>query len=770
MKRSLWVVAFLIVVIGFAGFQQYQSWSLNKPQSSAQTTSEGSGSGDSGQARSTGGQAQGRAGGRARGETVPVLVATAVQKSVPIADPRRRQRRSLLDGCDQEPGDRSVINKAHFKEGQDVKKDQLLFTIDPRPFDAALKQAEANLARDNAQLSQLARTGPALRRIGRQRVCLAASSTIRFKPTRMPREAVVEADKAAVDNAKVQLSYCYIYSPVSGRVGSFLVNEGNLVRVNDGAPLVVINQISPIIVTFAVPEQNLADLKRHMASGKLLIDASFPSDEGRPEQGRLGLSITPSIVPPERSNSRRVFSNEERRLWPGQFVNVGIDSDDPRRTPSSFHRKSIQVGPEGQQVFVVEETNGSKSRPVTVGQTQRGRIGDHQRPRGRRNGRARRAISPRSWRARGNQGPGEERTTAAKGEGSKGRAKSKTKARRTRCVMNISGSLHTSAGHDHAGDARDLIFGVLGYKSLPVSDLPTVDFPTITVNANLAGASAETMASSVATPLEKNFSTIAGLDSMSSTSTLGRTQITLQFTLSRNVDAAAQDVQAMIARTARDLPPNMPSPPSYRKVNPANNSIMLLALTSDTLPLSTVDEFAQTILAQRISMVSGVAQVDVLGSQKYAVRVQLDPNQLAVRQIGIDDVVAAVQRGNVDLPVGTLNAPNRAYTLVSDGQLINGASLSTDGRHLPQRRAGAHSRHRHGDRQRREQQSRRAGSTTKGPSFSAFSGNRAPTSSKSSTPSRRFFRVCARKFRSRSNWSSSSTVPSRFANRCMTCS
>jgi hydrophobic/amphiphilic exporter-1 (mainly G- bacteria), HAE1 family len=216
-----------------------------------------------------------------------------------------------------------------------------------------------------------------------------------------------------------------------------------------------------------------------------------------------------------------------------------------------------------------------------------------------------------------------------------------------------------------------LIFGIMGYKSLPVSDLPTVDFPTVTVNANLPGASPETMASSVATPLEKNFSTIAGLDSMSSTSSLGRTQITLQFSLGRNIDAAAQDVQSMIARSARDLPQNMPSPPSYRKVNPANNSILLLALKSPTLPLSTVDEFAQTILAQRISMISGVAQVDVIGSQKYAVRLQLDPNQLAARQVGIDDVVAAVLRGSVDLPVGTLNAPNRAYTFVSDAQLTN---------------------------------------------------------------------------------------------------
>lgn len=216
-----------------------------------------------------------------------------------------------------------------------------------------------------------------------------------------------------------------------------------------------------------------------------------------------------------------------------------------------------------------------------------------------------------------------------------------------------------------------LIFGFMGYKALPVSDLPPVDFPTIVVSATLPGASPDTMAATVATPLEKQFSTISGLDSINSVSTLGRTQITMQFNLNRDIDAAAQDVQSMISRTLRELPPNMTTPPSYRKVNPANNSIFLMALTSESLPLSTVDEYAQTILAQRISMISGVAQVNVFGSQKYAVRIQLDPNQLAARQIGIDDVVNAVQRGNVDLPVGTLDAPNRAFTLVSEGQLKN---------------------------------------------------------------------------------------------------
>jgi len=216
-----------------------------------------------------------------------------------------------------------------------------------------------------------------------------------------------------------------------------------------------------------------------------------------------------------------------------------------------------------------------------------------------------------------------------------------------------------------------LLFGFMGYKSLPVSDLPPVDFPTIVVSATLPGASPETMAATVATPLEKQFATISGLDSINSVSTLGRTQVTLQFNLNRDIDAAAQDVQSMISRTLRDLPPSMTSPPSYRKVNPANNSIFLMALTSESLPLSAVDEFAEGILAQRISMIDGVAQVNVFGSQKFAVRIQVDPNKLAARQVGIDDVVSAIQRGNVDLPVGTLDAPNRAFTLVSEGQLKN---------------------------------------------------------------------------------------------------
>jgi HAE1 family hydrophobic/amphiphilic exporter-1 len=214
-----------------------------------------------------------------------------------------------------------------------------------------------------------------------------------------------------------------------------------------------------------------------------------------------------------------------------------------------------------------------------------------------------------------------------------------------------------------------LLFGIMGYRLLPVSDLPNVDFPTILVIAEFPGASPETMAASLATPLEKEFSTIAGIDSMNSTNALGITRITLQFDLSRNIDAAAQDVQAAITRAQKNLPPDLPNPPYYRKVNPADMPILYLSLGSSTLPLSTVDEYAETFIAQRISMLSGVAQVQVYGSQKYAVRAQLDPKALAARGIGIDEVANAITKGNVNLPTGTLYGRFQAFTVQASGQL-----------------------------------------------------------------------------------------------------
>ena len=216
-----------------------------------------------------------------------------------------------------------------------------------------------------------------------------------------------------------------------------------------------------------------------------------------------------------------------------------------------------------------------------------------------------------------------------------------------------------------------LVFGVMAYRLLPVSDLPSVDFPTIQVSAALPGASPETMASSVATPLERQFTTIAGLDNMSSSSTQGSTSITLQFNLSRDLDGAALDVQSAISAVARQLPPNMPSPPSYGKVNPADQPVMYLALTSKTLPLPELDEYGEVMMAQRISTVAGVAQVQVYGPQKYAVRVQVDPRQLSSRGIGIDEVADAVRGANVNLPTGILYGPLTSFTVQANGQILN---------------------------------------------------------------------------------------------------
>ena len=220
-----------------------------------------------------------------------------------------------------------------------------------------------------------------------------------------------------------------------------------------------------------------------------------------------------------------------------------------------------------------------------------------------------------------------------------------------------------------------LMFGIVGYRLLPVSSLPNVDFPTIQVRAELPGASPETMASAVATPLEKQFSTIAGVDSMYSVSGQGVTQITLQFALDRDIDAAAQDVNSAIAATARRLPSAMPAPPSFRKVNPGDFAVFYLALTSDTMPLSTVDEYAETFLAQRISTISGVAQVQVYGQQKYAVRAQVDPGALASRGIGINEVQQAISQANVNLPTGTLYGKNRLFAVQANGQLFDAAAF-----------------------------------------------------------------------------------------------
>jgi multidrug efflux system membrane fusion protein len=358
MRRSLWLIILVLVLGGFAGIQQYTSWSLNKPQAKSDAKSEGTT--ERPQARSGGGRAR---------EAIPVLVATAARKSMAIQlrAVGNVEAFSTVSVKSQVTG---VLTQAHFKEGQNVKKGQLLFTVDPRPFEAVLKQAEANLARDVAQLQNAREQARRYAELfKKQYVSQEQYEQIRTNADAL--EAVVEADKAAVENARVQLSYCYIYSPIDGQVGSLLVNEGNLVRVNDATPLVVINQVTPINVTFSVPEQNLADIRRHMATGSLKVEARYQSDEGRSEQGILAFVDNAVDRTTGTIKLKAEFKNSERRLWPGQFINVALTlstQSDAVVVPA----EAVQVGPEGQHVFVVKPDNSVEVRPVVVARTDEG--------------------------------------------------------------------------------------------------------------------------------------------------------------------------------------------------------------------------------------------------------------------------------------------------------------------------------------------------------------------------------------------------------------
>src|SRR6478735_6663848 len=218
------------------------------------------------------------------------------------------------------------------------------------------------------------------------------------------------------------------------------------------------------------------------------------------------------------------------------------------------------------------------------------------------------------------------------------------------------------------------LFGVISYRALPVSDLPNVDFPTLNVGAGLPGGDPGTMASAVARPLERQFTTIAGIDEMTSSSSTGSSNVTLQFDLNRDIDSAAVDVQTAIAAVMPLLPAGMPAPPSFRKFNPADQPIMFLGLTSDTLPMSVLDDFAETMIAPRISMVSGVSQVQVQGAAKYAVRVQLDPEKLHAQKIGINEVDTALGNWNVNLPTGQLFGPHSTFNIKAAGQLMDAAA------------------------------------------------------------------------------------------------
>src|SRR5260221_231512 len=497
--------------------------------------------------------------------TVPVLTGQVVEKSMPLRLHAIGNVETVASVAIKSRVDGQII-VTHVRDGQDLVKGDPLFQIDQKPYQSQLEQAQANLARDEAQLEYLRGQEQRYQDLLKQNF-VSKEGYAQVAANFHGAQASVTADEAAVQNARINLGYTMIRSPINGRAGKVMLSEGNMVKANDTVAMVVINQLTPIYVSVGVPEQFLNEIRARQKSAPLRVQVEL--EKGKAIGGKLAFVDNSVDVATGTIKLRGIFSNDDKQLWPGQFVESWVTLRDEEKA-------------------VVVPTQALQTGLVMIG---------------------------------------------------------------------------------------ILAFGIVSYRLLPVSDLPNVDFPTIAVTSSLPGASPETMASAVATPLEKEFSTIAGLDSMDSTNAQGVSRITLQFSLDRNIDAAAADVQAAITRALKQLPPQMPTPPAFQKVNPADAPIFYLALTSKTLPMSTVDEYAQTLLAQRISTISGVAQVQVIGSQKYAVHVQLDPKALASRGIGIDEVSDAINRHNTNLPTGTLYGSQRAYTVESNGQLMNAAAF-----------------------------------------------------------------------------------------------
>ena len=339
MKRYVWLAVILIVVGAYVGYGQMTSGTGKKPE--------------------TGRRSEGR-------PAVPVMVAAVSQKNIPVQLEAvgSVEAYSTVSVRTQVTG---TVMQVHFKVGQDVKQGDLLFTVDTRPFEATLKQAEANLARDAAVLANAREQARRYAELVKKQY-VSQEQYDQVKTNADALEASVDADKAAIENARVQLSYCRMYSPVTGRTGSLLVNEGNLVRTNDALALVTINQISPIYVTFAVPEQNLSEIKRRLIGGKLKVQAIVPQSEDRAEEGELSFIDNTVDRTTGTIRLKATFANSQRRLWPGQFVKAVLKlTDQPNAivVPS----QAVQTGQEGQHVFVVRQDSGVEIRPVVVSRT-----------------------------------------------------------------------------------------------------------------------------------------------------------------------------------------------------------------------------------------------------------------------------------------------------------------------------------------------------------------------------------------------------------------
>ncbi len=480
-------------------------------------------------------------------------------------------------------------------------------------------------------------------------------------------EGTVRNDQATIDNAKLNLVYCHITSPISGRVGLRLVDPGNMVHATDTNALLVITQLQPIAVLFTLPEDNLPAVSQHMGKGTLQVDAYSRDDQTKLGTGKLETIDNQIDQTTGTGRLKAVFDNKDNALWPNQFVNIRLLLE-VRKDSTVIPAAAIQRGPQGTYVFVAKADNTADIRPVTVAFTQDNLANIAS------------GLSPSEVVVT----DGQDKLQA----GSKIEVRQQPQPPATRSqpqqyafrearfrnsdVMNPSRIFILRPVATALLMVAIMLVGWVAYRQLPVSALPEVDYPTIQVMTFYPGANPDVMASSVTAPLERQFGQVPGLSQMTSTSSFGSSVITLQFGLDQSIDVEEQQVQAAINAATTYLPSDLPNPPIYSKVNPADSPILTLALTSKSLPLSKVEDLADTAMAQKISQVTGVGLVSLSGGQKPAVRIQANPTALASYGLSLEDVRTALAAANVDQAKGTLNGPRQSFTIGANDQLLSG--------------------------------------------------------------------------------------------------
>ncbi len=587
---------------------------------------------------------------------VPVVAGLVERKDVPIFLAGIGTV-NAFNSVAVKPREDGQLTDIRFREGQDVKVGDVLAVIDQRPYAAALKQAQASLAKDESLLSNakldLERDINLKEYAARQTVDTQKSLVAQY-------QAQLAADQAAIDAAKTNFDYTIITSPIDGRTGIRGIDIGNIVHATDTTAIVTVTQLQPISVVFTLPADLLGQVNRGSGAGPLKVLAYAKDNQALLAQGELVLVDNQIDATTGTVKLKATFANQDRALWPGQFVNARLWVDTAHGgvvVPAT----AVQRGPNGAYVWVIGDDARVAMRAVTVQQVQDGQALVAQGPQGRRERGGRRAVQA----AAGQQGREDGARSRGGGRGTRLERPSGMNFSRPFILRPIATTLLI---------VGIVLLGALGYRVLPVAALPAVDFPTIQVTSILPGAGPDIMSSSVTTPLEHQFGQISGLAQMSSTSSMGTSQITLQFNLDRNIDAAAEDVQAAI-NTASSLLPlaEMPNPPTYSKVNPADVPIIILALTSDQLPLRAVDDYADTVIAQKLSQVTGVGLVSIEGGQKEAVRLQAKPAALAGMGLSLEDLRNAVVAATVNLPKGSLDGPRLAYQIGADDQLLSAA-------------------------------------------------------------------------------------------------